>query len=375
MGKACLWGAALLFVAGCQVKTMDGEDDGSSSSSKSPPKIDLDTDKLKDQVDDAVDMARNVEICPGYSVEELLEADALSDQCRDALLSFLPKPQNTFDGRLLAPGGARVVDGELHVLLQAADGEGAAVAAAALSAGLEVSLEIDGAASALAEGGFSFRAAGDLPTDLLSIAVVNDYSASMLDGDLDDVEDVEQALFSCLPPVHETEVIRFSEQVTKVLEFSSDREAIDAALARDDDFDRGTTALLDGLGTGLEDLSGRERPVHLVVLATDGRENASTMFEKAEVLAELDRPDTFIVVLAGLLAHVDTVKELAAGNGVYFYTREFADLAESVEPFCESLSELTELHIPIPDGKMPTKVVLAHAELGLKLELDVRVEP
>lgn len=372
MGKACSWVAALLLVAGCQLKP-NGDGDGGSGKG-SPPKVDIDTDKLKDQIGDAVDMARNLEICPGYELDELLEADSLSDECRDKLLSFLPKPQNSFDGRLIAPGGARVVDGKLHVLLLAADDDGAALAGVDISGGVKASFEIDGEVSAVAEVEHAFRGQAALPADLLSIAVVNDYSASMLDGDLDDVADVEQALFTCLPKVHETEVIRFSEQVSKVLEFSADRAAIDAALARDDDFERGTTALLDGLGTGLDDLRSRERPVRVVVLATDGRENASTMFEKPEVLAALAQPDTFIVVLAGLLADVPAVKELAKHDGVYFYAREFADLAESVEPFCEALSELTELRVPLPAGPLPDKVLLEHAELGAKLELAIARE-
>jgi len=363
------WGAALLLAAGCQGKTNDV---GTGDTKTSPPKID--PDKIKDQVDDVVDMARNVEICPGYTVDELLEADSLSDECRAALLSFLPKPQNSFTGRLLAPGGARVMDGELRILLQAADGEGAAVSSVDLRAGLELGLELSAGKRAVAADRLSFFGAAELDSDLLSIAVVNDYSASMLDGDLDDVEAVERSFMRCLPPVHETEVIRFSETVTRVLEFSSDAAAIHGALERDDDFERGTTALFDGLGSGLEDLRERERPVHLVILATDGRENASTMFEKAELLSELAQSGTFIAVLGGLLADVDTIKELAAGSGVYFYAREFSALAASVEPFCDSLAQLTELRIPLDEADIPTQVSLTHAELDLNLELDVTVE-
>jgi hypothetical protein len=97
------------------------------------------------------------------------------------------------------------------------------------------------------------------------------------------------------------------------------------------------------------------------------------MFDKAEVLAALAQPDTFIVVLGGLLADVDTMKELAAGSGVYFYTREFSALAQSVEPFCDSLSQLTELRIPLTAGApLPSKLTLTHA--ALTLELDVAAE-
>lgn len=365
------WGVvwfALCLLIGCKVGTTDDGDDDSSSGNGGRT---IDTDKLKDQVHDAVDNARDVEICPGQTLEELLEADSLSDECREALLSFLPKPQTSFEQRLLAPGGARVADGELHVLLQAADADGAAVSAADLSAGLEVRLTVDGEEQVLASDAFTFASAADLASDLLSVSVINDYSASMLDGDLRDVEQVERALFDCMPPVHETEVIRFSEQVEQALDFSDDRSAIDGALARDDDFERGTTALFDGLGTGLDHLSARERPVHLVILATDGQENSSQTFTKPEVLDALAEPSTFIVVLGGLLADVDLIKELAKHAGVYVYAREFSDLAEGVDPYCKSLSELTELRIPLPEGASVSQLHLVHADLDLDLQLSV----
>src|SRR5690348_13739345 len=109
-----LLSVAVLLVLGCNVKVQDDDDPGGS---KGPPKID--TDDLEDQIKDTVDDIKDTEVCPGYTVSELLKADSLSDECRDAVLSFLPDPETTFEGRLIAPGGARVVDGELHVLLQA----------------------------------------------------------------------------------------------------------------------------------------------------------------------------------------------------------------------------------------------------------------
>ena len=358
---------AVLLAVGCNVQVQDDDDDSVPGGNHGPK---LDTDELEDQVKETVDDIKDTEICPGYTVSELLKADSLSDECRDAVLSFLPDPETTFEGRLIAPGGARVVDGELHVLLQGADEDGNAVTAADLMAGLSISVTVNGEAQVIDSDSVTFTIGTELPTDLLSIAVVNDYSASMLDGDLEDVEEVERNLFSCLPAIHETEVFRFSETVDRVLEFSIDADEIDDALARDDAFMRGTTALLDGLGLGLHDLSTRERPVHLVILATDGRENASTMFEKPEVLAALDQPNTFIVVLGALLADVDMVRELAKSHGVFFYTREFKSLAASVQPFCASLSELTELRIPL-DGATPDSVHLAHADVELDLELEV----
>ena len=354
------WWAAVVLIASCKVTT------GDDVPGPSGPDID-DLDDVQDRLRDAAAQLDDLEICPGYTVDELLEANALSRECRDALLSFLPEPQTTFEARLLAPGGARWTDGELRVLLQGADAGGAAFSADALAA-IEVRVMVGGELRLLADGEYTFSAAADLPTDLLSLAVVNDYSASMLEGDLRDVEDVELALFDCLPPVHETEVIRFSTEVETLLPFSSDADAIDGALAFDDGFERNTTALLDALGTAAGDLGTRARPVRILVLSTDGRENASQSFMQAQVLAALDEGDVFVVALGALLADVDFMRELADGRGVFFYTREFSALQSAAMPYLDSLKELVELRIP--SGEQPTSVRLALGELELTLAVD-----
>jgi hypothetical protein len=331
----------------------------------------VDTTQVRDQIDNTVDQARNVEICPGYTVEQLLQADSLSSECRQALLSFLPMPENSFKSRLVSPGGAHLQGGQVRALLQAADGQGHALAASAL-AQLEVRVVEDGVERALTSDDYTWALPEDLPQDLLSIAVVNDYSASMTEGDLDDVASVERGLFDCLPKIHETEVIRFSTEVSHVLPFTSDAVALDLALARDDKFERKTTALFDALGTALDDLDASPRPVHVVVLATDGRENASTMVMKPQVFAALSDPKNFIVVFGALLADVDLMRELAAKSGVFFYTREFQSILASVQPYCESLAGLSELRIPVSGDIPPEAVRLHHPDLKLDLRLEIQ---
>lgn len=351
---------AVALIASCKVKTDD------DMPGPSVPDLD-DLDDVQDRLRDAATNLDDLEICPGYTVDELLQANSLSPQCRDALLSFLPEPQTTFEERLVAPGGARWADGELHVLLQGADGSGAALAADALAA-IEVHVTVGGQENLLAEGEYTFAASAELPSDLLSIAVVNDYSASMLEGDLRDVEDVERLLFECMPPVHETEVIRFSTEVENVLPFSSDRDAIDGALAFDDGFERNTTALLDALGTAASDLGMRPRPVRLVVLSTDGRENASQAFDQMQVLAALDDGSVFVVALGALLADVDYLRELTDGRGVFFYTREFSALQSAAMPYLDSLKELVELHVPSEEPPSRVRLTLGELELDLSVQ-------
>jgi VWA domain-containing protein len=331
---------------------------------------DLKTDDVKKQIDKTIDHASEVEICPGSTLDELLHADSLTPECRNALLSFLPKPETTFKGSLFAPGGARAQGGNIEVMLQGADKDGAALTSDQLQQ-LEVSVVVNGKVQALKGADYAFAAAADLPKDLLSIAVVNDYSASMTNGDLDDLEAIERSFFECLPAVHETEVIRFSTTNERAVEFTSDAAKIQKALARDDGFKRETTALFDALGTSFDDLDARTRPVQLIVLATDGRENASKTWMKPEVLEALGSERNFIVVLGALLADVDLMRDLADTGGVFFYTREFRSLAASAEPYCDALANSVQLTLPA-DGVEQVK--LHHAELDLDLEIKVSAD-
>jgi hypothetical protein len=328
---------AVSLLAGCKLKAMD--DDGSGGTG-----VHFDPDDVINDLRDAAGELDDLEICPGYTLPELLNASSLSEECREELLSFLPEPQATFEDKLLAPGGLRSEAGELRFLLQGVDGDGVAISADAL-ASAEISVTTSAGVRVLAEGEYSITLTADLPTDLLSIAVVNDYSASMFDADLRDVEEAEQTLFTLLPKVHETEVIRFSTEVETVLPFGTDADALDMALAYDDGFERMTTALLDGLGTGAGDLAGRQRPVRILILSTDGGENASTMFEEAQVFDALDESHVFVIALGALLADVDFMRELTRERGVFVYTREFNALLDTVMPLFESLEQMVQVEI------------------------------
>jgi hypothetical protein len=340
---------ALCLTAGCKLKAMD--DDGSGGSAGTG--INFDPDDFIDDVKDAASQLDDLEICPGYTAQELLKANSLSEECREALLSFLPDPEATFEDKLLSPGGLRAdADGNFEFLLQGVNGEGVAISAEAL-ASAEISITTSEGTRVLEQDEYSITLTADLPTDLLSISVVNDYSASMFDADLRDVEEAERTLFMLMPPIHETEVIRFSTEVETTLPFGTDADALDMALTYDDSFERETTALLDGLGTGVTSLGARERPVKILILSTDGGENASTMYEQAEVFAALDEHHVFVIALGALLADVDFMRDLTRERGVFVYTREFNALLDTVQPLLESLEQMVQVELaeldPPPD--------------------------
>ena len=83
----------------------------------------------------------------------------------------------------------------------------------------------------------------------------------------------------------------------------------------------------------------------VVRMLTDGGENASTIYEQAAVLAQLDEHHVFVIALGALLADVPFMRELTRGRGVFVYTREFSALQRTVMPYLESLKELIEVRI------------------------------
>ena len=265
----------------------------------------------------------------------------MSDDCKISLASYLPAPEQSFEDRLVVLGTREAADGNLSIYLHGADRDGNALGADAFA-----SLGVSVGGVVLAEGDFTITVAGDLSQDIISLGIVNDYSGSMSEADLDTVAEIETDLVTYLPPIHETEVTFFSTEVTVKQPFTGDRDAILAAVARDETFERDMTALYDGMGTALESLIPRERPVRMLLVSTDGEENESKVFEKSEILQMIAEEDILVVMLGALFADIGEIKDLAGPNGIYFYTPLYEDLRDQVAEYLDSLAEMVELTLP-----------------------------
>lgn len=299
----------------------------------------IDRDDIEEVVDDTIDKVGNIAVCGDMTIEELATEDAISDSCRAEIEKYLPPAQTNFKSRVFSMGAS--VDAAANtttLYLQGARSDGAAISAAAFaSARFAVS------GSVQADLVATVRGIGEATTDLASIAVANDYSASMLAQDLDRVADIQTQLFTCLPPVYEAEVTYFSKTVTVDQPFTTDEALIFDSLARDDSVERSSTALFDGVGDAMESLSMRARPLKLLIVSSDGRENSSMRRMQAEVLSQIEQSGAFVIVLSALLADVDEMKALAGDRGVYFYTPFYDRLDRLVAPFCNALEEAVEV--------------------------------
>lgn len=296
----------------------------------------------------------DLRICGGMTLEELYVADEITDDCRAALETLLPREEHTFEGRLVALGSEVAEDGTLRLFVHGAADDGASLDADAY-AEAKVEVVVEGRREALDAEAYSIRRveAGDV----ISLALVNDYSGSMLDADLDVVERIHTDMFTYLPAVHETEVVLFSDAAVVRQSFTSDLEVLRGAVRRDDAFERGSTALYDGMQLGLDALAGRTRPVKILMVSTDGAENASQHATKAGVLRTAADHGVVVVMLGALLADVQEMRELAGDRGVLFYTHYYSELRDQVEAYLESLGDIVVVEIPAEQAEADSVVL------------------
>jgi hypothetical protein len=295
-------------------------------------------------VDDLV-RAGNIEVCDGQTLAELERAKSISDECKTEVEAYLPASSNDFSGRVVVLGQERHDDGSLRVFVAGTDENGAPLSAAAFGAA-HVSLRTNGGGFVDSGASVTATSFGELSEDVLSLELVNDYAASMSLDDLKVVERIQRDLIGALPPIFEGEVTLFSSEVRVKQAFTTDREALLDAVECDENFDRELTALYDGMGNGLDSLTSRSRPARVLLVSTDGRENASVAYKKADIVKTVAADGVVVIMLGALFADVSELKSLAGPRGVYFYTPLYSDMQNQVSNLIAALSSGAALDIP-----------------------------
>jgi hypothetical protein len=303
-------------------------------------KVDDLGDTIDETVDEIPDVDLDVKVCGDQTLGDLFEGDSISDDCRDKVESFLPEAQSSFESRVVVLGQTKAESGERTLFVIGADAEGNALFATPPEA--KVSVEVNGALSVVANVNVELPLDGDL----LSLSVVNDYSASMRDEDLEVVSEIETDLYSLMPPIYEGETYQFSDMVDVKQAFSEDKNALLASVAIDGTYERGSTALYDGMGTALASLAMRERPLRVLLVSTDGAENASTMFTEDQLLSTINGEKVVVIMLGALFADVKTLKKLSGDRGIFFYTRGYGRLKTAVQGLIDALTHVAAVHLP-----------------------------
>lgn len=319
--------------------------------------FDLGTNGFKDAIDKASDEWENIKVCDGMTLGELVDAQTLSDDCKQQVESYLPQAENDFKGRLIVLGQQEGEDGSLALYVHGVDAKGEAISAKAFSE-LSVTASIDGETVTLESEDITTRAGENLTGDLLSIAFVNDYSGSMSEADLSVTAEIESDLIGVLPDIFEGEVTLFSTEVETRLTFTEERDDLLDAVSVDETFTRDLTALYDGMGVGLDSLIERKRPIRLLVVATDGQENESKTYVKSQLLQTIGEHEVCVLMLGSLFSDPDELRGFTGSCGAYFYTPSYGDLKSAVMAYVDSLRGLTQLTIPAElrgEGKIELK--------------------
>ena len=123
---------------------------------------DLKSDNVKKQIDKTIDQANDVEICPGFTLDELLHANSLTPECRDARALVSAQAGDDVQGPLAR--ARRCPQRERRDRRSAAgrrDKDGAALTSDDLEK-LEVSVVVNGETQKLDATDFAFAADADL---------------------------------------------------------------------------------------------------------------------------------------------------------------------------------------------------------------------
>jgi hypothetical protein len=293
---------------------------------------------------DRVSDAGALEVCDGQTLADLANAKTISDGCKHALQAYLPRPFDDFDGRVVVLGRETHDDGSVRLFVAAVDAAGSPLSNDALATATVAPK--GGAVAADVSVAVGVTPFASLPEDVLSLELVNDYSASMSVPDLKVVQRIQDDLLNALPPFYEGEVTLFSSAVRVKQAFTTDHASLLAGVECDQAFDRELTALYDGMGNGLQSLTSRARPARVLMVSTDGLENASVAFKKTDILQRVAQDHVFVVMLGALFADFDELSALAGPNGVYFYTPLYPDLRARVSKLVNALSHGAAVDIP-----------------------------
>lgn len=285
-----------------------------------------------------------VEVCDGQTFADLQRAKTISDGCKAALEAYLPRSFDDFSGRVVVLGRETHDDGSLRIFVAGVDAAGAPLSNDALAAASVVAKS--GGATSDVRAAVTVTPFAALSEDVLSLELVNDYSASMSTPDLKVVQHIQDDLVNALPPIYEGEVTLFSSAVRVKQAFTTDKSALLAGIECDEGYDRELTALYDGMGNGLASLTSRSRPARVLMVSTDGLENASVAFKQSDILQRVAQDHVFVVMLGALFADFDELSSLAGPNGVYFYTPLYADQRAQVSNLVNALSHGAAVDIP-----------------------------
>ena len=208
--------------------------------------------------------------------------------------------------------------------------------------------------------------------DVLSLVTLADYSSSISTADLEGMGDLYDVVLDNARPGFEAETINFSTNpvapyiVTKpepLPYWTTDLADLKTANNYDAAFPNENTPLYDAMGTGLmgplnnafvpgaDDLGlvERNRPAKLIIVQSDGIDNASLTISENQLVSLMDRCHTTAIMLGTFQAEADidkilegqaTLRSLAGTRGAFVNALNASFLEAAITPFAKSLGNL-----------------------------------
>ena len=283
------------------------------------------------------------------TAEQLEAIDNVNDLPPECLLQ-LPVPEDNLSGRIFILGTqVDQASGDLRIFAHGIDGDGNPLR---LDDFLTATILIDGNPADNNLWRVEPVAAGD---DVLSLGFIADYSISISNAELDAISGVYSLIVDSLTPpnlpqIMEGEVINFSSKVELKQDWTEDAALLHAAYQRDNSLVQERTALYDALGFSLQrdlaldndGLVERCRPAHMLVVFTDGANNASFKYTKDTLLPIINNSKTVMIMLGGLHADKDELVELSGDQGAFIYAYNLDNIEKKVRDWAGSLSHMVK---------------------------------
>jgi hypothetical protein len=301
--------------------------------------------------------------CGLVDLEQLAMHDQITEPCKESLWKLFPE-DDSHRSRVVVMGSARNKQA-LDLFVTGSDDQGEP-----WLGDVRVHLEIAGQLE-LAEDSTTTSLPARCDTPIFTASSILDYSGSMSDRDVDESIEVMRTLYAAVPAgCFETDLILFSDIVRRRRGPTADLATMQRAVTRDDRFPRATTALVDALGDGARGVASRRAPVRLLLVATDGKENASTRWSYADFVRTAQQAGARVISFGSLLSDVGFLDLVGKATGGFFIYRPRASvLARAAQTVGRLLAATQRIHVADARLAAATHVVIERGDQRVRLPL------
>ncbi|MBU0506424.1 MAG: VWA domain-containing protein [bacterium] len=182
-----------------------------------------------------------------------------------------------------------------------------------------------------------------------SLGMVIDYSGSVTDSDLADVNTGLDMFFDVVmdtdvSSVFQSAIIKFSEEVTVVQDFTSTKATLLTAV-NDTSYTRTYTSMYDAIYDGVDEIKEETTSLNLLIVFTDGLDNDST-HTKTEAVSYAQDNDVPVCMVGVSFADVATLQEIAEDTGCFFiYKTFFTDLDLAFETLADQINGMNVIDL------------------------------